>query len=129
VIVYLDTVIIIYLVEETEPYYQKVVERLDNADLILYTSEIARLECRVKPLRDHNDYLLTVYDQFFDNQLKSIIGLTRVVIDKATVLRATYGCKTPDALHLAAAITNGCNVFLTNDHRLDICKEIAVEIL
>jgi predicted nucleic acid-binding protein len=37
--------------------------------------------------------------------------------------------KTPDAIHLASAILAGCSAFLTNDHALARCKEIAVELL
>jgi predicted nucleic acid-binding protein len=102
---------------------------LDDGNITLFTSEMARLGCRVKPLRENDDYLLTLYDQFFDNQIESTFQLTRVIIDKATYLRATYGCNTPDAIHLAAAIIHDCDIFLTNDQRLDFSKEIKVEIL
>lgn len=33
------------------------------------------------------------------------------------VLRATYGLKTPDALHLATAIASGASRFVTNNRR------------
>jgi predicted nucleic acid-binding protein len=126
---YLDTVIIIYLVEEKEPFFEKVTSRLEDSNLELLTSEMGRLECRVKPIRDQDHELLATYDQFFSDQVKEVIGITREVIDKATELRAKYNFKTPDSIHLAAAITNNCDVFLTNDHRLDRCTEIKVEVL
>ncbi len=44
-------------------------------------------------------------------------------------MRADLGFKTPDALHLAAAIEGGCDRFLTNDARLSRCTDIAVEVL
>ena len=34
-----------------------------------------------------------------------------------------------DALHLAAAIEFGCDVFLTNDNQLDDFPDIAIEVL
>jgi predicted nucleic acid-binding protein len=34
-----------------------------------------------------------------------------------------------DALHLAVAIEFGCDVFLTNDHKLDDFPDITVEVL
>ena len=40
------------------------------------------------------------------------------VFDLATELRAEHGIKTPDALHLAAAIHGGCDALWTNDKRL-----------
>lgn len=45
-------------------------------------------------------------------------------------LRAKYTrLKTPDALHLAAAILSGSDVFLTNDPRLKVVTEIRVETI
>lgn len=50
-------------------------------------------------------------------------------MDHATDIRAHYGFKTPDAIHLAAAVVSGCDVFLTNDHRLDRFSDLAVEVV
>lgn len=127
--IYLDTAPIIYLVEEKEPFREKVVSHLRDKNATLQTSEMARLESRVKPMREKNDVLLAAYDEFFAEDFKPIIQLTHDVIDTATDLRAKYNFKTPDTLHLAAAITSGCEVFFTNDHRLDRCTEIKIETL
>jgi predicted nucleic acid-binding protein len=40
------------------------------------------------------------------------------VVELATEIRAHSRLKTPDALHLAAAIHHGCTEFWTNDNRL-----------
>lgn len=51
---------------------------------------------------------------------------------KATDLRAHLNLRTPDALHLAAAIVGivgGCDVFLTNDRALERCTDIRVTTL
>ena len=45
------------------------------------------------------------------------------------MLRAQYGFKTPDALHLAAAVIHGCDRFLTNDARLTVCTALPIDIL
>jgi predicted nucleic acid-binding protein len=87
------------------------------------------MECRVKPLRDGNADLLKDYDQFFQNAVAEIIPLTREVIDRATEIRAPYGFKTPDAIHLTAAVVSGCDAFFTNDHRLDRFSDIALEVV
>jgi len=87
------------------------------------------MECRVRPIRDHNDDLLQDFDKYFDEMVDEIVGLSRDVIDRATVIRAEYGFKAPDAIHLAAALSSGCQVFLTNDHRLDRFKGLTVEIV
>jgi predicted nucleic acid-binding protein len=37
------------------------------------------------------------------------------ILRSAAQIRAATGLKTPDSLQLAAALTAGCRVFLTND--------------
>jgi len=126
---YLDSAPIIYLVEEVEPFYDRVIERIDKPEILLATCTLSWLEVRVKPVRDKNHTRLQEFEEFFNDEITLEIGISREVIDKATELRAKYNFKTPDAIHLAAAITSACDVFLTNDHRLDRCTEIKIEIL
>ena len=45
--------------------------------------------------------------------------MTDAVFELAATLRARHDLKTPDALHLAAAIHHGCDELWTNDHRFD----------
>jgi predicted nucleic acid-binding protein len=80
------------------------------------TSALARLECRVEPLRAGDAALLADSDACFAEAV-TVVALTREVIDRATELRARHGVPTPDALHLAAAAASGCDVFLTDDRR------------
>jgi predicted nucleic acid-binding protein len=35
----------------------------------------------------------------------------------------------PDAIHLAAAVVSGCDVFLTNDYRLNRFPDIAMDVI
>jgi predicted nucleic acid-binding protein len=126
---YLDAAPIIYLVERVTPFFERASQRLNKPDILPATSLLSRLETRVKPLRDKNQIRLQEFEEFLSDRISLEIAITREVIDKATELRARYGFKTPDAIHLAAAITSACDVFLTNDHRLDRCSEIKVEVL
>jgi predicted nucleic acid-binding protein len=73
--------------------------------------------------------LLADFDAFFADTISDTIGITRDVVDRATELRAYHNVRTPDALHLAAAILSNCEVFLTNDHRLDRVPGIKVEVV
>jgi hypothetical protein len=50
--VYLDAVSIIYLVEEVAPYASALETRLIVPGAIQACSDLTRLECRVKPIRD-----------------------------------------------------------------------------
>ena len=127
--VYLDTAPVIYLVEEVPNYAELVDRRVSVADVIQVTSDLTRMECRVKPLREGNTALLQDYDDYFAEVVEETVVLSRAVIDRATDIRARYGFRTPDAIHLAAAVVSGCAVFLTNDHRLNRFPDIAMDVI
>ena len=129
---YLDAAPLIYLVEKRVPLGLKVRRRLEQPGVSVITRELNRLECRVIPLRDGNAALLRDFDKYFA-EVAEMVPVDRAVLELATGLRARHASlKTPDAIHLAAALTAGCDVFLTNDRRLDRCgaaEGIAVETL
>jgi predicted nucleic acid-binding protein len=58
-----------------------------------------------------------------------VVTLTTAVCDRATLIRAQYHYKTPDALHLSAAIEAGCNSFLTSDIQLATFPGLKIELL
>jgi uncharacterized protein len=82
----------------------------------IFSSELARLETRLLAIRAHNQESLKQFDKFF--MACEIVSLNRAVFERATYLRANNHLKTPDALHLAAAIQAGCEEFWTNDKQL-----------
>jgi predicted nucleic acid-binding protein len=127
--VYLDSALLIYLVEDVPPYARPLETRLSAPDTVQVCSELSRLECRVKPLRDGQGALLAAFDSYFAEIIGELLPLSRQAIDEATELRARYSFRTPDAIHLAAAIVGGCDLFLTNDQRLNRCREIDVEVI
>ena len=124
---YLDTAPIIYLIEQQQPFATTVRQKLAAAGLVLVTSKLARLECRVKPLRDGNTTLLADFDNYFANTIAEMVPLNRAVVDLATEIRAQFNFKTPDSLHIAAAVFAKCDVFLTNDYRLSRFTGITIE--
>ncbi|MBK8698026.1 MAG: type II toxin-antitoxin system VapC family toxin [Deltaproteobacteria bacterium] len=116
---YLDACAIIYLVEAVDPFHAHVARRLQlhgaGGESDVVTSLLSRLECRTRPLRDGDERLIARYDAFFSARRLVLSELSPGVIERATVLRARHGFKTPDALHLASAIEMGASVFLTGD--------------
>ncbi len=127
--VYFDSAPLIYLVEGIPPYAEKLAQRLSSEEIVQVCSDLTRLECRVKPLRDGEAALLAAFDSYFAEIITETIPLTRAVIDRATKLRANFGFKTPDAIHLACAIVAKCDLFLTNDNQLKKQNEIAIELV
>jgi predicted nucleic acid-binding protein len=126
---YFDTGPVIYLVENVAPWEPAVRAFLARDNVRPRISVLTRLECRVLPLREENAELLEDYEEFFSGLPSGLISLDARVFEKATDLRARHNFRTPDALHLAAAIVNECQLFLTNDAHLTRCTEIEVEVL
>jgi predicted nucleic acid-binding protein len=126
---YLDAAPVIYAVEQVPGYAEAVDARLGTPDVVLVTSGLTRLECRIKPLRDGDAELLADFDAFFAGTVDVTVALTREVVDRATELRAAHNVRTPDALHLAAAMLSRCHTFLTNDHRLSSVPGITIEVV
>lgn len=130
---YLDASAIIYSIEGIAGVRQMVLDRVARAeqspDGRILTSRLSRLECRVLPLRRNQTALLSTYEQFFAQQALTIAELTATVIERATSLRARYGLKTPDAIHIATAVEQQADLILTGDRDFARCADIKVEIL
>jgi len=117
--IYIDSCIAIYLVEE-HPVYAPAVESVlsANPDFEFFVSDLTVLECLVLPLRNENELLVGKFQGWFANT--RVLGMRRAVFEEAARLRAEHSSlKTPDALHLATCINNGCDEFWTNDNRLN----------
>jgi predicted nucleic acid-binding protein len=120
--VYLDANAIIYSIESVPPFRQMVLARIAAAQGpaagIVLTSRLSRLECRVKPLRDGNASLTATYDAYFIQPSVHLIEVSHAVIERATDLRVRYKFKAADAIHLATAIEEHADRFLTGDKDL-----------
>ncbi|OIN90626.1 MAG: hypothetical protein AUJ20_14190 [Comamonadaceae bacterium CG1_02_60_18] len=119
---YFDANAVIYYIEQNPTFLPVMVKRmfgLSGEELVYcVTSDLVRMETRVHPLRHGQIQLLNQFDEFFTANQQHIVLFDRAVFDLATQLRAIHELKTPDALHLAAALEAGCDEFWTNDDRL-----------
>ena len=116
--IYLDANGFIYSVERVEPYRALLdpMWRQAHADVFnIVSSELALLETLVKPLREGNTVLETLFRRLFDANEVSLIPATRALWEEAARLRAVTGLRTPDALHAATALRARCTLFVTND--------------
>ena len=117
--IYLDTCIVIYLIEKHPVFSGKIEKRilgLTNYELCF--SPLVEMECLVMPFRLKDEPLKELYENFFDAQ--TCLPVSSEVFQKAAQLRADFtGLKTPDALHLSTALHHNCDEFWTSDNRLD----------
>lgn len=130
---YLDACALIYACEGIDAFRIPVQKRIQEvaavAGSVVLTSELSRMECRVKPMKDGNVPLLKVYETLFGSRDVQMVEVNRAVIDRATDLRVRYGFKAPDSIHLASAMVRGADLFLTGDAAFARCSEIKVEVV
>src|SRR2546421_11552736 len=98
--VYLDSCIVIYLVEEHPDYAQRLdtvlTDLSKSSELFLHVSELTEMECLVLPLRQKNQPLLDKYHDWFESLV--MLSLGRNIFRRAAQLRAdSAGLKTHDA--------------------------------
>ena len=116
--VYLDSCIVIYLLENHPQFGATVRRALETADNKTFCiSPLVELECLVGPLRAENTSLVQRYTSFFQQQI--VLEIAASTYRLAAELRAQYRLKTPDALHLAIASHHNCAELWTNDNRLN----------
>lgn len=131
-LVYLDSVIVIYRINGDPPFKARADRRiaaLESAGNRFAVSHLTRLECRLRPIRLGDAATLARYDDFFTLPAVQVVPITQAVFDRATLIRAAFNFKLADSLHLAAAVEAGCDFFLTNDVALARFSDITVEIL
>jgi predicted nucleic acid-binding protein len=131
-LVYCDSVILIYFFDHTGPLNVRATNRLAAlaaAGDRIAVSDLVGLEYRVKPVKTADTVKLTLFDAFCSRPDVQVVPITTAVFDRATLIRAAYNFKLGDSLHLAAAVEGGCDRFLTHDNRLSSCTDIPVEIL
>jgi predicted nucleic acid-binding protein len=125
-----DTAIFIYFIEEEPRFLRHILPlfvEVDHGQREVVTSALTLLEVLVVPYRAGNRQLAERYEQLLTRSRGiRVIELTRDQLRAAAQLRAATGVRTPDALHLVAALGAGCKTFVTNDRRLSAVPGLRV---
>ena len=130
--VYVDTAPIIYTVERHADYEALLLPlwtALDAKTIEVVTSELTLLETLVKPLRDEDQALAEDYERLLTATGISLQPVTANVLRAAARIRATSKMKTPDAIHVATALSVGCARFITNDTDYQKLSSLSVVVL
>jgi len=132
-IVGIDTAAFIYHFEENEeylPFTNILFRMIENGKIRGVTSTITLMEILVKPKKEGNEEAANEYKfilQTFPNL--EIRQVDAEVAERAADIRARYGVRLPDALQVAASLTNNADAFITNDKELKKIREIETIIM
>ncbi len=127
-LIYVDTCLVIYAIENHPRHASSVREAFATAAGTLVISPLVKLECLVGPMRSGNLVLQSHYDRGLARL--QMLPMDEQVFTQAAELRARFGLKTSDALHLATAQRHGCTALWTNDDRLaSAVHSLAVNLL
>ncbi len=119
--VFLDTNFFIYLIEGVGPQAKRAryllrafTERRDT----LLTSVMTLGEVLVVPLGKGDFVMAQRYRQIFRGSGITLLPFVETAAEAFARIRIGGAVKPPDAIQLATAGTAGCDLFLTNDDRL-----------
>ena len=131
--VYLDANLYIYLFEGVSAHREKMrelVAEIDRRDIAVIASELMFAELVPRPLREGRRDLVDRYFNLMQRTPRiTLASVDRRVILRAVRLRADFGLRSMDALHLATALVHDCRTFLTNDRRLASVDDLRVLML
>ena len=130
---YLDTMTVIYFIEEHPKYrgaVRPVFELLDSQRLTGLSSYLTLLEVLVQPVRQGRPDLAQQYrETLLEAPGFTLFPVDRRIAEQGAAIRAQYGFRTPDAIQLATAAEHGAQVFITNDAQLRRFQEVQVLVL
>lgn len=130
--VYLDACGFIYGLERIEPYRSLLDPmwwKASDGQFVIVSSELVVLETLVKPLREGDALLERLFRELFDAREIQLVPVTRTLLEEAARLRAATNLRTPDALHAATALSEGCSLFITNDRAFRRVEGLTVTVL
>lgn len=131
--IFLDSAPVIYFVERKQPYFEQlapVFKQLDDGLLTAVTSPITLAECIFYPYKQNNEQLAAQFRHLLiQGPHTQFMPTTDVIADQSAQLRARYNLGFADAMQVATAIDAKCDVFLTNDIKLQRVAELKVIVL
>ena len=98
---------------------RQILQSFINKDTELFTSAITYEEYEVGPLKSRNIQLIQNFEKFIEDLGINVINIDQRIAANAASIRARYtGFKAMDSLQLASAVSEICDLFLTNDKQL-----------
>ena len=118
----LDTSVLIYYLEGIEPYnllVKEIFQDIVDENIRGFLSVISITEFVAKPLGTEKAIDIEGFKQFLASLPIQVLEVNPGIAERAGKLRSQYpSVPTPDALIVATALENDCDIFVTNDKRL-----------
>ncbi len=128
----LDAMAFVYHFEARLPYYpltKSIFQRLARGDLRAVTSSLVLTEVLVPFYREPGPgRAAELARTISDLPYLQVVDVDRRIASEAARLRARFNLRTPDAVHVATALTSGAEWFITNDHRLRCVEPEGIHI-
>lgn len=131
-LIFVDANVVIYAVEQIEPFATLLAplwEAVSEGVIELAGSELLWLETMVKPVKENLTEVQETFRAFLTTPDLVLHAITPSVLETAAKVRADFGIKTPDAIHLANAIRANADLFITNDRKLKRVTALNVLVL
>ena len=94
--IYPDSCVLIYRLQCIEPWAGKISQAFEPLEeIVLYVTDLTRLECRVLPCRQGDEEMLEIYERFFTRSDIRKLALSSQVFGFATELRASATTQNP----------------------------------
>lgn len=111
---YLDTCVVVYLIEGSPDVQARVLAFLDaHESTTPCTSGLVLLECLVGAFKRSDSGLAARFRRYCSSM--ESLPITDEICERAAKNRADTKLALPDALHLAIAEAHGCDEFWTSD--------------
>jgi predicted nucleic acid-binding protein len=131
--VYLDANVFIYAVEGFERYAAlctAILQSIEDMKIHAVTSELSLAEVLVRPLKLQNAGVVESYKNLIQSQFDlKVVPVSREILVTAATIRATSGCRMPDAIHIATAQDMKSEFFFTADKAIKVSAPLRVVTL
>lgn len=121
----LDTNVVIYALEDVVPYRelaQHLLRLMERGFMLGTVSTVVEAEVLVKPLRQHDQLAVERTELFFRQSPNLVVrSFDRAIARRAALVRATGRLLLPDAIIVATALEERCDVLIGND--ADIARQ------
>ena len=131
--VLLDSSVLIYYLEGVKPYNllaEEIFQNIIDENIRGFLSVISITEFVAKPLVDKKETDVESFKQFLVSLPIQVLEVNYETAELAGKLRSQYpSVPTPDALIVATALENNCDILITNDKRLKKLEVYGITVL